>query len=90
MRLKSEFRAEWDAAAPPHTYPAPSLYVHGQSVIVGLGDSRGLTPTRRTLFSQTVEILVLSLRAHSATARVLGALALRAMDSDGVFGSRNV
>ena len=49
-----------------------------------------LTPTRRTLFSQTVEILVLSLRAHSATARVLGALALRAMDSDGVFGSRNV
>ena len=49
-----------------------------------------LTPTRRTLFSQTVEILVLSLRARSATARVLGALALRAMDSDGVFGSRNV
>ena len=51
---------------------------------------RRLTPTRRQLFSQTVEILVFNLSAQSGIGRVLGALALRAMDSDGVFGSRNV
>ena len=59
-------------------------------ILVQVKEDELLTPTRRTLFSQTVEILVFDLRAHSATARVLGALALRAMDSDGVFGSRNV
>ena len=49
-----------------------------------------LTPTRPALFSQTVEILVFDLSAQSGIGRVLGALALRAIDSDGVFGSRNV
>ena len=70
-----------------HWESAPHVYM---CIIDLVWSGLVLTPSPRELFSQTVKILVFDLSAQSGIGRVLGALALRANDLDGGFGSGKV